>query len=245
MPYVDNRSVRINYHVVGQGEPLVLIHGWSCESRYWDEFGYVAKLSSDFKVIVPDLRGHGESGTPTNRDFTDQAFASDVIAVLDHLGIDAAHVFGYSLGGWIVFELAANFTSRVRRAIVGGAHPYSEDLSAIRAFTPADILNLWTTLGAPFSEKSKTRIAALDQQVLTEIAKDREDQTERLRNLRIPFLMICGTNDWRFEDMKRFAGNDTRYEFVTLEGLDHGQTWLRSDLVLPTVQGFLRATHAG
>lgn len=245
MPYVDNHGLRINYRIVGQGEPLVLVHGWSCEGRYWDEFSYVEKLSSDFKVIIPDLRAHGRSETPMDRDFSDQAFASDVTAVLDNLGIDAAHVFGYSLGGWIVFELAANFTARVRRAIVGGAHPYSEDLSAIRGLTPADILNSWTTLGAPFSDDSRKRITDLDQQVLTEIAKDRVDQTARLRNLRIPFLMICGTNDWRFEDMKRFANTDTRCEFVTGEGLDHLQTWLRSDLLLPAVQGFLRATHAG
>ncbi|MDA2926843.1 alpha/beta hydrolase [Acidobacteria bacterium AH-259-G07] len=94
MPHVDNRGVRITYRLYGEGEPLVLIHGWSCEGRYWDEFGYTTKLSAEYKVIAPDLRGHGDSETPEDGDFTDRAFVSDVIAVLDDLAIDSAHVFG-------------------------------------------------------------------------------------------------------------------------------------------------------
>jgi pimeloyl-ACP methyl ester carboxylesterase len=99
MAKVSNRGIRINYRTMGQGEPLVLIHGWSGEGRQWDECGYVGQLSGEFQVILPDLRGHGESDMPANGDFTDAAFASDVIAVLDDQGIDSAHVFGYSLGG--------------------------------------------------------------------------------------------------------------------------------------------------
>src|SRR4029077_8456863 len=108
MPQVNNAGVHIRYELYGQGEPLVLIHGWSCEGRYWREFGYVPKLSDAFTVIVPDLRGHGGSDRPRNGDFADAAFASDAVAVLDDAGIDSAHVFGYSLGGWVVFELLAN-----------------------------------------------------------------------------------------------------------------------------------------
>ncbi len=58
MEYVDNDGTRIAYQVCGRGEPLVLIHGWSNEGRYWDEFGYVPELLRDeFRVVLPDLRG--------------------------------------------------------------------------------------------------------------------------------------------------------------------------------------------
>src|SRR5438105_6424431 len=114
MPYVNNAGVRVRYHLYGKGEPLVLIHGWSCEGRYWSEFGYLPRLSDAFTVIVPDLRGHGESDRPQSGDFSDAAFASDIIAVLDDAGIDSAHVCGYSLGGWVVFALAATHTSSIR-----------------------------------------------------------------------------------------------------------------------------------
>ena len=183
MPHVNNNGVRISYDVYGQGDPLVLIHGWSCEGRYWREFGYTPKLSDEFTVTVPDLRGHGGSDIPGSRDFSDAAFASDVIAVLDDAGIDSAHVFGYSLGGWVVFELAANHTARIKAAIVGGAHPYAEDLSAIRNFSPHDLVSYWEALSAPLSEDSKGRILAFEGQTLTEMIPDRLDKAGRLANL--------------------------------------------------------------
>ena len=101
MHHVNNDGVRLAYRVYGQGDPLVLVHGWSCEGRYWDEFGYVDQLSTEYQVVVPDLRGHGNSGVPPNMDFSDEAFASDVLCVMNDIGIDSAHVFGYSLGGWV------------------------------------------------------------------------------------------------------------------------------------------------
>ncbi len=243
MHHVDNQGVRITYRLYGGGEPLVLIHGWSCEGRYWDEFGYTSKLSAEYKVIVPDLRGHGDSESPENGDFTDRAFASDVIAVLDDLAIDSAHVFGYSLGGWVVFELAANYSSRIRSIIVGGAHPYDEDLSPMRGFTPTDLLSLWEEVDAPLSADSKKRIAGLDQSVLIAMVPDRVGKAERLVGLQMPCLTICGTNDWRFEDMKRFAEGNDRCLFVPIEGTDHLQTWLQPANVLPPVQEFLQTAR--
>ncbi len=240
---VDNQGVGITYRLYGEGEPLVLVHGWSCEGRYWDEFGYTTKLSAEYKVIVPDLRGHGDSDTPENEDFTDRAFASDVIAVLDDLAIDSAHVFGYSLGGWVVFELAANYSSRLRSIIVGGAHPYDEDLSAMRGYTPTDLLGAWEAVDAPLSADSKKRIAGLDQPVLIAMVPDRVDKAERLVDLQMKCLTICGTNDWRFEDMKRFAEGNDRCLFVPVEGTDHLQTWLQPANVLPPVQEFLQTAR--
>ena len=241
MPHVNNRGIRIHYRTVGQGEPIVLIHGWSGEGRYWDECGYVTQLGEEFQIILPDLRGHGDTDTPAVTDFSDAAFASDVIAILDDLGIDSAHMFGHSLGGWIVFELAAEYPSRVLTASIGGAHPYAEDLSAIRGFRPEAILNMWESLNAPLSENSKRRLAAFDPQVLLDVvAADRVDLSSRLEHLQVPCLLICGTADWRFEDMRRFAAYNHGCEFVALEGLDHLQTFLRVDRLLPPVRDFIR-----
>ncbi len=243
MPTVDNHGVRIGYQVHGQGEPLVLIHGWSCEGRYWDEFGFLPQLSSEFQVVVPDLRAHGVSETPKDGDFSDGAFASDVIAVMDDLAIGSAHMFGYSLGGWVVFELAANFPGRVRSAIAGGAHPYEEDVSAIREFSVVEILDAWEALEAPLSQDSKQRLMAMSQEVLIDIAKDRTDKARRLDNLPMPWLMVCGTEDWRFEEMKRFSQGNARCQFVPVEGLDHLQTWMRPEVMLPSILDFLRSSR--
>jgi pimeloyl-ACP methyl ester carboxylesterase len=197
-------------------------------------------LSDEFELIVPDLRGHGDTDTPADSDFSDAAFASDIVAVLDDRGIDAAHVFGYSLGGWIVLELAASYPSRVRTAIVGGAHPYEEDLSTVRGFTPQAILDLWESLKAPLSEESKRHLAAFDPQVLASTVPDRINQAHRFEQMAVPCMMICGTADWRFDDMRRFAGGNAMCEFVALDGLDHMQAFLQPDRLLPPVRQFIR-----
>jgi pimeloyl-ACP methyl ester carboxylesterase len=201
----------------------------------------LADLGAQYRVIVPDLRGHGSSDVPEDRDFSDEAYASDVLAVMDDLGIDSAHVFGYSLGGWIGFELAASSPHRVRSLIVGGAHPYSEDLSGIHeAFTPSGILEAVEALGLPLSEAAKKRIGAFDPALLPAMAPDRVDKTERLSNLQMSCLMFCGTDDERFEGMKRFVEGNDRCDFVSIEGTDHIMTWVESSQVLPPVLEFLQ-----
>ena len=192
-------------------------------------------------VIVPDLRGHGESDKPQSGDFSDAAFASDIIAVLDDLGVDAAHVCGYSLGGWVVLELAANHRNRIKTAIVGGAHPYAEDTSALRGFSGRDLVGYWEALGAPLSDDSKRRIAAFTQQELADMIPDRIDKSGRFASLGVRTLMICGTNDARFEGMRRFAAIHDRCTFIPLSDADHLQAWFRSDRMVSEAQGFLRA----
>lgn len=241
MPHVNNDGVRIEYEVLGQGEPLVLIHGWSCEGRYWREFGYLDKLRDEFTIIVPDLRGHGRSDSPRNRDFSDAAFASDVIAVLDDRDIDSAHVFGYSLGGWVVFELVATHRRRMKTAIIGGAHPYAENTSALRGLPAEALVSYWEALGAPLSDESKSRIGAFKQHKLADMIPDRIDKSARLVGLVIPSLMICGTNDERFEGMRRFAASGEGRTFAPVRDADHLQAWFRSDQPASEVRDFLRA----
>lgn len=241
MPSVDNQGVRIAYSVQGDGEPLILIHGWSCEGRYWAEFGYTSDLTRDFKVIVPDLRGHGASETPRNGDFSDHAFASDVTAVLDQLSVDSAHIFGYSLGGWVALELAAVFPERVQGVVVGGSHPYAEDLSPLRSITTRDLLDGWEAARASLSNQARSNIADLDPELLKAMVPDRVDKTARLVGMQSQLLTVCGTNDWRYEDMKRFAMDHEFCSFLAIEGTDHLETWLQSEQILPLVRQLLQA----
>ena len=238
--FVDNDGLRIGYHVCGRGQPLVLIHGWSCEGRYWDEFGYVAGLQNDFQIVLPDLRGHGASDAPADMDYSDAAFASDVMAVLDDLSIGSANVFGYSLGGWVAFELAATCAPRIISVIAGGAHPYEEDISPIKELTPSGLVMAWDDLGAPLSSTSRDRLASTTHQHLIDMLNDRVDLSGRLLDLSIPFLLICGTEDWRYEEMQRFAQEKDGCRFVALTGHDHLSAWLQMEHIIRPVLDFLR-----
>ena len=99
-------------------------------------------------------------------------------------------------------------------------------------------------LGAPLSDESKKRITAFSHQRLAEMIPDRIDTSARLANFGLPSLMICGTNDARFEGMRRFAATRDCYRFVPVQDADHLQAWFRSDRIVSEIQGFVRTVSA-
>ncbi len=94
----------ISYSVYGKGTvTLVFIHGWSCDSRYWRE--QVPVFSRKYRVVTLDLAGHGNSGL-MRKDYTRQAFAQDVKAVVDATGAQRVILIGHSMGGTIAAQAA-------------------------------------------------------------------------------------------------------------------------------------------
>jgi pimeloyl-ACP methyl ester carboxylesterase len=139
MPHANNQGIRIYYEVQGAGPPLVLQHGSFGSGRDWRDFGYVEVLSRRYQLILVDARGHGNSDKPHDPAAYDLEFrVKDVTAVLDNLQISQADYCGYSMGGWIGFGLANYATERVRSLILGGAHPYPENMEAFRGLLPQE-----------------------------------------------------------------------------------------------------------
>jgi 3-oxoadipate enol-lactonase len=103
-------GTEIAYETRGQGEPLLLIHGAGVSHREFQP-QYEA-LGAKFRLILPDVRGHGESGQmPTP--YTIKQFADDMIALLNYLGFDKAFVLGHSMGGGIAQQIAVGYPERV------------------------------------------------------------------------------------------------------------------------------------
>ena len=101
----------IAYEVHGAGEPtLVLVHGWSCDTRYWRE--QLGHLAARHRVITVDLAGHGHSGTG-REDYTMRSFGEDVRAVADAVGGDRLILVGHSMGGLVIAEAARLLPGRV------------------------------------------------------------------------------------------------------------------------------------
>jgi pimeloyl-ACP methyl ester carboxylesterase len=104
-------GVAISYSVGGQGKPaLVFVHGWSCDRSYWDV--QLRHFSEQHKVVAVDLAGHGDSGL-SREAWTIPAFAEDVLAVIDDLGLQQMVLIGHSMGGPIVVEVARRIPARV------------------------------------------------------------------------------------------------------------------------------------
>ena len=118
-----NGEVEIAYLDEGDGDPIVLVHGFaSTKEVNWVHPGWVATLTRDGRrVIALDNRGHGASGKPYDPSaYHSATMADDVRALLDHLNIERADVMGYSMGARITAFLAVKHPGRVRSAILGG-----------------------------------------------------------------------------------------------------------------------------
>src|SRR3954463_7486808 len=100
----DSNGVKIRYVTEGEGEAVVLVHGWMGDSTMWgrDTSGNT-KLSplEGFQLIALDCRGHGKSDKPHEQNKYGAEMAADVVRLLDHLKIKKAHLIGYSMGAFI------------------------------------------------------------------------------------------------------------------------------------------------
>jgi len=103
-------GIEIAYERRGQGLPLVLIHGYPLDHTIWNEV--VPLLESDFDLILPDLRGFGESGLAEN-DSSILDFASDIADLLTQLKIKKAFLAGHSMGGYVALAFAHQYPERV------------------------------------------------------------------------------------------------------------------------------------
>ena len=119
-------GVRLAYRELGTGRPLVLLHGlFSTAMVNWVRFGHAERLAAaGHRVVMPDLRGHGDSGRPHDPSaFPPDVLADDALALLAHLGLDGRgapyDLGGYSLGGRTVIRALAR-GARPARAVVAG-----------------------------------------------------------------------------------------------------------------------------
>jgi len=103
-------GIELAYERYGEGTPLVLLHGYPLDHHIWD--AVVPLLRDKFKIILPDLRGFGNSIT-SNEPYSMDDFASDIANLLDHLHIDKTAIAGHSMGGYVALAFARLFPQRV------------------------------------------------------------------------------------------------------------------------------------
>jgi len=110
MEKVSVNGIQLAYTRRGRGTPLVLLHGYPLDHHLWDEV--VPLLKDTFELIVPDLRGFGES-TTVDSSYRMDDFASDVAGLLDQLGIQKAAIVGHSMGGYVALAVVRLYPERV------------------------------------------------------------------------------------------------------------------------------------
>lgn len=129
MPLIEvEDGVRLNVLDVGSGPPLMLVHGWALSHEVWDR-QVLTLAERGWRVLAPDLRGHGNSDAPLSGYAADR-LARDLVAVLDDLRIADISLVGWSLGGLTAFNLAATRPERVNSLVLVGSNGVANSRTA-------------------------------------------------------------------------------------------------------------------
>ncbi len=171
--FADVNGTRLYYEVRGSGPPLVLIHGFTLDTRMWDS--QFEAFSRHYQTIRYDVRGHGRSADPVSEET--YSHSDDLIALLHHLDLERAHVLGQSLGAMIAIDFVLTYPSAVDTLIPVdtsglGGFPFPPDIAETLAQINATATEkgvdaareIWMSTGwfAPARERSDVNSAVVD-----------------------------------------------------------------------------------
>lgn len=229
MPSYSHDGVEIAYLDQGQGEPIVLVHGFASNKEVnWVYPGWVSALvEAGRRVIALDDRGHGASGKLYDPSlYHTRHMADDVRALLDHLDLPRADVMGYSMGARITAFLALSDPQRVRSAVLGGLGSRLVDgvglpesiADALEARSLADVADPTGRTFRSFAEQTKSDLKALaacirgSRQVITR---------EQAHSLSMPVLVAVGTKDTVAGSARELAGMIPNAKALDIPDRDH------------------------
>ena len=196
-------TVSIAYDVIGEGEPILLIHGFASNANVnWRDTGWVRTLErAGRQIILIDNRGHGSSEKLYDvADYGSPLMARDAVALLQHLGLKNVDIMGYSMGARISAFMVLNHEEYVRRAIfaglginmvkgVGDPEPIAE---ALEALDVADITTAGGRMFRAFAEQTKSDLRALAACMRSSRQKITPEQ---LGVIKTPVMVAVGTDD--------------------------------------------------
>ncbi len=258
-------GVSIAAETVGDGVPVVLLHGFPLSRRMWD--AQIAALRSSCRVIAVDLRGFGESGLgpgDAESGVPMERYAADVAALLDGIGVDEPVVLaGFSMGGYVAWQFALNYPERLRglMAIDTRAAADTDEARAVR-LEMADSIHrmgiepvvraMTPKLFAATSLKERPEAVASVQEILRSSSPaavaaaqrgmaGRPDVTGRLGEIGVPSLVVCGAEDAISPpaEMRSIAEGLPEAEYVEIAGSGHMTTAEAPEQVNAAMAGFV------
>ena len=250
----------VEYGVGGHG-PVILLHGFPLVGAMWDEL--VPALVDRYRLIVPDLRGHGGSRvTPGPYEMSD--YAADILHLMDSLRIERATLVGLSMGGYITMELLATAPERITAVVLADTRAPGDDTEARRQGRAAQIDAIQTrgleafaemTLPRMFSAsafETRTDLVERFRQIIVgqkpeavlaaaEGIAARESILDAMRAVRCPTLILVGSEDVATTpgDAAQLASTIPNSTLVVLEGAGHMSNWEAPDEFNRAVRDFL------
>jgi len=217
-------GIEVHYREAGEGFPVVLIHGYTGNSRNWALT--VPALRESFRTISMDLRGHGQSAKPTRpEDYSLALMADDVHGLLEQLDVGECYLAGHSMGGGVAMRLILAHPGLFRALVLVDTSASPQDLS--RTEMRADLLKIAKEQGleaafeaqlrvdpAAYEIRSNPQAAQVwrEQFLMTSLEAylycaaamaERESLLEELRSVAVPTLIVCGEMDAPFTEPSR------------------------------------------
>jgi len=266
MPTAKVGDINVYYEVHGEGEALVLISGYTGSSAMWTLSTPI--FSKEYRVVIFDNRGTGRSDKP-DIPYTMDMMADDVVGLLDTIGIDAAHICGVSMGGFITQNIVLRHPERVISLVLactncGGTHQVAPDAKVVgQAFdleraqklTPEENLRVMLPFMCSqqfidnnpgiieqFVVKSTEYPTPLHGSIRQGLAMPTHDTYDRLPEINAPTLVVSGDADKIIPvgNSKLLADRIPDAELVILENMGHGFFIEAADEFHKTVLDFLK-----
>jgi 3-oxoadipate enol-lactonase len=215
MPFLKREAVEIYYEVHGQGTPFMFFSETACDGEVWKLF-QVPEFSRDHMVITHDYRDTGKSTKPSKQ-YTTEDFVDDAVAILDHLNLGPAIVCGHSMGGRAIQLMALKYPAKVKKMIIassGAGHPGMKGIPlkmckemvelGYERYVREHALEVgWTKAYLEHHRDSVERFLKIRMQNLPSlesylrhvIARQEHDTTERLKDIKVPTLVMVGAED--------------------------------------------------
>lgn len=218
MPFLTTDGAEIHYEVAGAGEPILFLHGLGSSTLDWER--QFEAFSGRYRTIAVDARGSGDSRDllKPSGPFTVAEFASDALAVLDHLDAAPAHVVGLSMGGVVAFQMAVARPQAMRTMTIVNSAPVFEVKGAGGRAT----IWLRRIISRLFGPKGMAKVLApklfpnaahepLRQQFIARMARNRRGAyiatqlavlgwsvADRLETIAVPTLVVSAEHDYPF-----------------------------------------------
>ncbi|HOD52436.1 MAG TPA: alpha/beta hydrolase [Candidatus Hydrogenedentes bacterium] len=245
--YFDSNGVRLHYIEQGAGSPVILLHGFGTNAAgNWMVTRVLPKLAGEHRVIALDLRGHGRSGKPHDPSQYGIEMVHDVARLMDHLGIERAHVAGYSLGGFVALKFASVYPERtlsVAPCASGWAEGAEKELGFLKELGAAldkdsSLTPLLQRLQPPNEEYSEARLLTVNLAIssindltalgaLLQSADGLMLTRDELEGITAPVMSIVGSRDPFKEYAEQMETALPRTRLVVIEGGDHFTTITR------------------
>lgn len=216
---VDVNGITLHYAMIGEGKPIVLIHG-NGEDHHLFDTEIVQLVNAGYRVYAPDSRGHGANAPLSEYHYSDMA--EDVFCFIDALGLDKPALYGHSDGGIIGLMLEISHPGTLSVLAVSGTNLSPEGLDP------------------SFIEEFRTKNQVEPDPLVTLMLTEPHIDPESLKNIKIPVLVTAGENDLILPAETELIGkNIPDSTVIIVEGHDHGSYIASSEIMGEILIDFL------